>query len=120
MLPAGSWTARISWPASTPTRFKLDPYSMEGETVFHVSAASLSPKVPYVGVEEGFETTFHVLVEPLLGGFLPRTAVSAVIAIVALVGTAAMVAPKAIRGMVGLVAWVERDERVGGERVKDD
>lgn len=155
-LPPGEWTARISWPASTPAKIYLGSSTAragvgagggdgggggagegdgggdvkgerEGEgngdregrrlTVLHVLGMPLSPRIPYPGQrpDEEFETTFHILVEPMLLGVLPQTAVSAVVALVVCVGVAVWVAPRAMEALMDVVQWVNEDERVKEE-----
>ncbi|GMK56580.1 hypothetical protein CspeluHIS016_0304200 [Cutaneotrichosporon spelunceum] len=123
-LQEGSWTARISWPASTPTRFQLTPLAHPDGAVFHVNASALSPRVPYFNPEgkrdSDFETTFHILVEPLLLGVVPRTAVSAVGAIVVCVGVAVLVASRFLRALQGFVRRIDEEELKGPEGSKDE
>ncbi|CAK9783261.1 hypothetical protein CC85DRAFT_299043 [Cutaneotrichosporon oleaginosum] len=112
-LDPGGWTARISWPASTPTRFTITPHGHADGAVFHVRASALAPRVPYFNPEgladSDFETTFHILVEPLLLGVLPRTAVSAFGAIAVCVAIAAFLAPRFLAGLHGLVRHLDEE-----------
>lgn len=60
--------------------------------------------------DDEFETTFHILVEPLLLGVLPQTAVSAVVAIVVCVAAAALVAPRFLAALHSLVRRLDEEE----------
>jgi hypothetical protein len=85
--------------------------------VFHVAAAALAPRVPFFNPDNlsdsEFETAFHILVEPLLLGVLPRTAVSAVGAIAVCVALAALLAPQFLAGVQGLVRRLDAEKDKG-------
>lgn len=123
-LDDGAWTARLSWPASMPTRFGLNVYPWSGQAeaavgsshgaLLHITAQALSPRIRHhllhrlgfavkpaeVRPDEEFDTTFHLLVEPLYLGVLPATAVSAIAGIGVMIALAAVSAPLLWRRVV--------------------
>lgn len=116
-LQHGAWTARISWPASMPTRFELTVYPGSNDALLHMTAQSLSPRMrhpllhrlglasdPAKVQDNDFNTTFHIIVEPLYLGVLPATAVSAVAAILVMAAMGALAAPR-------LLSWVKTEAR---------
>lgn len=54
--------------------------------------------------DNDFNTTFHIIVEPLYLGVLPATAVSAVAAILVMAAMGALAAPR-------LLSWVKTEAR---------
>lgn len=120
-LHAGSWTARLSWPGSRPTRFGMAVYPWSEDrleakehaagVLLHITAEALSPRMKHpflhrlglasnpqqVPPDSEFATAFHLLVEPLYFGVLPATAVSAIWGIGVLGAVAALAAPRLLR-----------------------
>ncbi|KAK6908570.1 hypothetical protein I204_06549 [Kwoniella mangroviensis CBS 8886] len=74
------WTIRISWPGSSPTKIKIIPPDESFQ--FSIIGSSLSPRMyhplifhdlPYKPADQ-FRTPISILLEPLILGVIPRTA----------------------------------------------
>lgn len=123
----------MSWPASTPTRFEMDiqPGTAGAPAVLFLKASPLSPRIDHtrvlgylgrivgldVGTDSGnladpssFSTTFTVVLEPLMFGVLPRTAIPAVIAILILCVSVWFFKPFLIKGFESVIRRVDAEE----------
>ncbi|ORY34624.1 hypothetical protein BCR39DRAFT_585592 [Naematelia encephala] len=125
-----AWTIRMSWPASQPTKFQLDlvpnPDPNLMQAFLRIAAKPLSPTMPHPLLDDWYparakpdarsfeklETTFQLVLEPLVFGFLPRTAVPTVLMIVVSLLGSSMAVPSIIRVIESL--------RLGDVGAKDE
>ena len=92
--------------------------------MIHISSSELSPRFPRYplisagnssNAEQGYQTTFTLVLEPLIFGFLPQTAVSALLWIVIFASGAAWAVPYIRRRIADLV---DGSAESGGDRLK--
>ncbi|KAL7425241.1 hypothetical protein Q5752_000929 [Cryptotrichosporon argae] len=118
-LPAGAWTARVSWAASSPTRFGLSQHADR----LRITAAPLSPRMPHplLGTadsdggpdDSAFSTDFTLVVEPLVAG-VPRSALPAAAAVLVFAAGACL----AVRRIIPLLEAVAGREGAMQVRLK--
>lgn len=65
--------------------------------------------------DDEFETTFHLVLEPLLLGVIPQTAWSAIAAIVVMVSLAIVAVPYVLRALDRVIAQVDKEEKLEGK-----
>lgn len=90
----------------------------EKGVVLHITSAELSPRIPSLGyfaepssTEQGYHTTFTLIIEPLILGVLPQTAIPAVFWIILFALGSAMTVPYIRRSMEYLVNTVNPADR---------
>lgn len=110
----------------SPTKFNLALHpnpqadSIERGPIIHVTSSELSPRIPSLGIfgtpskiQEGYHTTFTLVIEPLILGFLPKTAIPAVFWIITFALGAGITVPYIRRRIENLVNTVGMDEPRG-------
>jgi hypothetical protein len=99
-----------------------DSKESTARTLLHIRAKALSPRMPHpllarfgwtppTLTDADFETPFHLVLEPLILGIVPRTTVSAIGAVVVMVLAAVACVPFAIRFVEGWAARVKEEEQ---------
>ncbi|WVR07955.1 hypothetical protein IAU60_004998 [Kwoniella sp. DSM 27419] len=126
------WTVRASWPGSYPARIAIEPPTASSHLVIRGSALSprmyhplltrLPPSLRRIlpkpiplrsttfTTDQAFSTPIHLLLEPLILGVIPQTAMPAIGAILAVVLLAALAIPSVFRTLHSLVNAVDDDK----------
>jgi hypothetical protein len=80
---------------------------LENPIVKRLGLAASREKAEEVLADDEFETPFHVILEPLVLGVLPRTAVPAVLAILVMLVGAGLAAPRVAAALERLAVQVK-------------
>ncbi|WVW87042.1 hypothetical protein I302_109098 [Kwoniella bestiolae CBS 10118] len=139
------WTTRVSWPGSYPTRISITP--PDSSLHISISGTPLSPRMPHpllsylpsplkpifsstqaqsqsqphsiqINREEGFITPISIILEPLILGMIPRTAIPTVYLILLGILIAGLSLPRAFRLIEYLINQFNDDELRGTKKVE--
>ncbi|WWC95714.1 hypothetical protein V866_002580 [Kwoniella sp. B9012] len=97
------WTIRISWPGSSPTKIKIIPPDESFQ--FSIIGSSLSPRMYHPLLSDDiaheptdqFHTPISIILEPLILGVIPRTALPTIYTIILALVIAGWNIPRILR-----------------------